>query len=117
MPASPAIDDLFGHVPQPSAAQTDLEDSGAFGWVSEREADYLVPTADVPEGGHTPASIRAQIMKIMAVVRAAETMPFGADELHVHCVWMPYYCEWLKGGEGDALLAEFRGHVARLRDS
>lgn len=117
MPARPAIDDLFGHVPQTGARQGDVEDvTVSEDWRDTREADYLVRTADAPEGGHTPASIREQVLKIMAVVRAAETMPFGADELHTHTVWMPYMCEWLKGGEGDALLAEFRARIAALAE-
>jgi hypothetical protein len=116
MPARPVIDDLFGHVPQARAAQPDLADTaGPEDWRLPREADYLVPTPPAPNGGHTPDSIRAQVMKVMAVVRDAEAMPFGAAELHTHTVWMPYLCEWLKGGEGDALLAEFREHLERLK--
>ena len=97
------------------AAQADFGDGeAAFDWRCTHEAHYLVPTPDAPEGGHTADSIRAQVTKIMAIVRAAQAMPFAPDELRNHTVWMPYYCEWLKNGEGDALLAEFREHVARL---
>lgn len=116
MPASPAIDDLFGHVPQDSPVRGDAE--GGFlleGGRNPFEADYVVPYAEVPEGGHTPETIRAHVMKVMKVVREAETMPFGARELRTYTGMMPYLCEWLKNGEGDALLAEFREHIERLK--
>ena len=115
MPASPVINDLFGHVPQDNAAQTDIEDGGSvFGERLAGEEHYLVPTADPPGNRHTAETIREQVMKIIACVREADTMPFQPDELRNHNVWMPYYCEWLKNGEGDALLSEYRKHIERL---
>jgi hypothetical protein len=115
MASTPAIDDLFGHVPQeqPDGGRNAQKNDG-FVSLGDREAHYLVRTPDAPGGGHTAQSIRAQVMKIMAIVRDASEMPFAADELHNHNVWMPYYCEWLKNGEGDALLAEYRKHIVRL---
>jgi hypothetical protein len=113
--ASAAIDDLFGHVPQERARQSDIEDVTAAGHARfDSERHFLVPTPRAPEGGHTAESIRTQVMKIMGHLRGAETMPFAADELRNHNVWMPYLCEWLKNGEGDALLAEYRTHIERL---
>ena len=118
MSASPVIDDLFGHVPQKGAEQFDLEDGDSvFGKRLAGEEHYLVPTADPPGNKHTADTIREQVMKIMTIVREAETMPFAADELHNHNVWMPYYCEWLKNGEGDALLTEYREHIERISEA
>lgn len=119
MPASPVIDDLFGHVPQDTApGRPPVDDDGANDSEdAEGEdcfAEYVVPYAQVPEGGHTPDSIRAHVVKVMAVVRQARVMPFGARELRTYTAMMPYLCEWLTGGEGEALLAEFRGHIERL---
>ena len=93
-----AIDDLFGHVPQASAAQRDIEDPARPRDRLPGEEDFLVPTPIAPRDGHTPETIRTQVMKILAAVRNAGAQPFGARELHCHNVWMPYLCEWLKGG-------------------
>ncbi len=112
MPAAAAIDDLFGHVPQTNAPQRDIEDEpDQASRHDSSEAHYLVPTPYPSGGRHTADSIREQVMKIMAVVREADSQPFADDELHNHNVWMPYYCEWLKNGEGDALLAEYRARM------
>lgn len=116
MPASPAIDDLFGHVPQhgngptlePARAKTPDE------LARDQWPGYVVPYADTPKGGHTADSIRAHVVKVMAVVREATATPFGAEELRTYNAMMPYLCEWLKNGEGDALLAEYRGIMERL---
>lgn len=37
--------------------------------------------------------------------RAARTMPFSPRELHGHTGMFPFMADWLKGGEGDRLLA------------
>lgn len=93
----PGIDDLFGHVPQ----QGEL---------------VLPPDQPVSSGPikHTPETIRALIHEVLGQARAARVMPWDADDLRFNTGMFPYWAEWLKGGEGDALMAEFKAEMDRL---
>ena len=93
----PAMDDLFGHVPQ---------QAGLFG---ETEA----PRVSAPIQ-HTPDTIRAEMHRILAEIRAASAIPWTPRKLRSHTAMFPYMAEWLKGGEGDQLLLEFRSELTRL---
>lgn len=91
------MDDLFGHVPQ------------------QRE---MFAAADAPPARgpvkHTPDTIRAEMHRLLTEIRAASTIPWNARELRSHTAMFPYMAEWLKGGEGDQLLLEFRAELTRL---
>ncbi len=91
------MDDLFGHVPQ----QSDMF------------APSEVPRVSAPIK-HTPDTIRALMHRLLGEVRAASTIPWPARELQSHKAMFPYMAEWLKGGEGDQLLLEFRAELDRL---
>ena len=97
MSRAAAIDDLFGHVPQ----------KGELG---------LPEAAEVSRGPikHTPDTIRVLMHEILAEARAAKTMPWDARDLRGHTAMFPYMAEWLKGGEGDRLLTEFKAEMDRL---
>ena len=91
------MDDLFGHAPP--------------------QSDMFAPTdAPVSRGPvkHTPDTIRAEMHRLLAEARAAATVPWPARELQSHRAMFPYMAEWLKGGEGDQLLLEFRAELTRL---
>jgi hypothetical protein len=81
-------DDLFGHVPQRGELF--------------REAQPIMPT------------IRAKMLAALAEVRAAETMPWNPRTLRARTAMFPYWAEWLKGGEGDQLLLDFKEEMDRL---
>ena len=91
------MDDLFGHVPQ----QSDM---------------FAAADAPVSRGPikHTPDTIRVLMLCLLAEARAASTVPWAPRELHSHRAMFPYMAEWLKGGEGDQLLLEFRAELNRL---
>lgn len=97
MPRAAAIDDLFGHVPQ----------KGELGLADEPE----VSRGPIK---HTPETIRALCHETLAFVRAATTMPWNARDLRANTAMFPYWAEWLKNGEGDRLLAEFKAEMDRL---
>ena len=90
-----AIDDLFGHVPQKD----------------ELFAEKQTYTAPVE---HTPETIRALMHEILGQARAAEVLPWTPRDLRSHTAMFPYMAEWLKGGEGDRLMAEFKAEMDRL---
>ncbi len=64
---------------------------------------------------HTPDTIRVLALEALAEARAAETMPWDARVLRARTAMFPYWSEWLKGGEGDRLLAEFKAEMDRLQ--
>ena len=94
-----AMEDLFGHVPQKSAQQSEMFDP---------------PPVVTRRAPHTPDSIRAEMLRLLAEARAAQTVPWTPRMLQSHRAMFPYMAEWLKGGEGDQLLLEFRTELERL---
>lgn len=89
-------DDLFGHVPQKGEPFREQ-----------------IPAA--PPVQHTPETIRALMHDILGEARAAEIIPWTPRKLRSHTAMFPYMAEWLKGGEGDRLLHEFKAEMDRLR--
>lgn len=75
------------------------------------------PAYEPPEPVHTKESIRELLTGLIAELRAAETMPWDARTLRGHTAMAPYMAEWLKDGEGDQLLADFRAELARLESA
>lgn len=88
-------DDLFGHVPQK-------------GELFDKPMPISQPVK------HTPETIRALCHQVLAEARAAQTMPWTPRELRKKTAGFPYWAEWLKNGEGDQLLLEFKAEMDRL---
>ena len=91
------MDDLFGHTPP----QRDMF------------APAEPPRVSAPIK-HTPDTIRAEMHRLLAEARAASAVPWTPRDLQSHRAMFPYMAEWLKGGEGDQLLLEFRAELDRL---
>jgi hypothetical protein len=87
--------DLFGHVPQ-------------------KEELFREPVAYTPPREHTPETIRALMLELLEEARAAQALPWTPRDLRYHTGLYPYMAEWLKGGEGDRLMAEFKAEMDRL---
>jgi hypothetical protein len=94
MTANP-MDDLFGDVPQKG----------------ELFADPVTYTLPIQ---HTPETIRARMHELLAEARAAAVIPWTPRDLRSHTALYPYMAEWLKNGEGDRLMAEFKAEMDRL---
>lgn len=94
------MDDLFGHVPQQRDMFASAAPSGA-------------PPLPAPIK-HTPDTIRAKMMTVLAQVRAADTIPWSPREQRSHTAMFPYWSEWLPPAEGGQLLLEFRAELRRL---
>ena len=90
-----AMDDLFGHVPQKDE-------------LFSEPIEYTTPVE------HTPETIRALMHEILAEARAAKVLPWDARDLRYNTAMFPYMAEWLKGGEGDRLMAELKAEMDRL---
>ena len=95
--------DLFGGATEaPTRPAPDLTD------------DASRPSVSRGPVRHTPDTIRALMLDTLAEARAAAVMPWDARALRGHTAMFPYMAEWLKGGEGDRLLAEFKAEMDRL---
>lgn len=72
------------------------------------------PAYQPPKPVHTKESIRALLTGLIEELRGYETLPWDGRTLRGHRAMAPYMAEWLKDGEGDRLLAEFRAELVRL---
>ncbi len=88
---------MFGHVPQHDELELAKEKPVSAGPIK-----------------HTPDTIRVIAHELLAEARAAKTMPWNARDLRYNTGMFPYMAEWLKNGEGDALMAEFKAEMDRL---
>ncbi len=109
MASAQGIDDLFGYVPQ--AGELRLPEA------PEVQSDVLIvggfPLERV-NGDETPETIRTKFTGLLAFVRTKHAMPWDARDLRFFTGMAPYWAEWLKEGEGEALLAEFKAEMDRL---
>ena len=97
MSRATGMDDMFGHVPQ----------NGDLDLPADKPA-LRVPVK------HTADTIRVIALRVLAEARAARTMPWDARDLRFNTGMFPYWAEWLKNGEGDGLMAEFKAEMDRL---
>ena len=86
-----------------------------FGQSPTQGALFGEPTVATPKANHTPETIRARMLDLIAKARAAEKMPWDPREAHSHNVMFPYMAEWLPKEEGEQLLLEFRAELERLQ--
>ena len=86
------MDDLFGDIPQP-----------------ERQS------AAPERRPLTPEDVRAKMVELIAIARAAETMPFASAEFDKHIAMFPIMAQWLPEADGRQLVLEFEIEVLRLR--
>lgn len=89
------MDDLFGHVPQ----KRDL---------------FPGPVRVMAPIQHTPETIRARMIAILAEARSANVLPWSPRELRGHTALFPYMAEWLDEQEGRRLLLDLKIELERL---
>lgn len=93
--AAKDIDDLFGHVPQ-------------------KDELFREPVTYTAPKEHTPETVRALMLELLEEARAATVIPWTPRDLRYNTGLYPYMAEWLKDGEGDRLMAEFKAEMDRL---
>lgn len=92
----------------------DVRQPDMFGFTPTQGALFEEPAPPPPKPGHTPESIRALMLGLLAKIRAAEKIPWSETKLRSHTAMFPYMAEWLPDAEGEQLLMEFRAELVRL---
>lgn len=100
------MDDLFGHVPQQQHSLFPPEPAAPA-----KPRDYYGTPKRPP---YTVDDIREKMHALLARARAAERMPWKPRHLRSYTAMFPYMAEWLKDGEGEQLLLEFKAEMDRL---
>lgn len=100
--------------PLPRWRNTDAVQDDLFGHVPQKGELFAEPAAITRPVEHTPDTIRALMHELLAEARSADAIPWTPRDLRSHTAMFPYMAEWLKGGEGDRLLAEFKAEMDRL---
>lgn len=101
--------DMFGYTP----AQNEMFEAMPIVGrpiVSEKYGVIEPP----PAGGHTPDTIRAKMLKLIAEAKASKVIPWPVRQIRSHMVMFPYMAEWLPDEEGEQLLLEFMHEMERL---
>jgi hypothetical protein len=110
MARAQGIDDLFGHVPQ--AGELDLPKVADEPEIRMHVVGgYAMQPA---HGGESKETIRIKLTGLVEFIRGHQTLPWDAYELRYFTGISCYWAEWLKNGEGDALLADLKAEMDRL---
>ena len=89
---------------------SDLNDSGP-NQLGFDLGDAKAPPSYAPD----PADIRAELLEILSIVRAAtDTAPWDARTFRYHRTVFPQMARWLPDDERDQLCFEFAQHVERI---
>lgn len=84
------IDDLFGDVPQPA----------------RKPAEQRKPL--------TAEDVRAEMVALIAQLRASDVVPFEAAVMSKHIAMFPIMAQWLAPEDGEQLVFQFEAEVERL---
>lgn len=85
------MEDLFGNVPQSPQ-----------------------PPGAVPRRPLTAEDIRARMVELIAIARAADTNPFTRAEFDKHVAMFPIMAQWLPEEDGRQLVLQFEVEIERL---
>jgi hypothetical protein len=62
-----------------------------------------------------PAEVRAELHRILAEARAAQTLPWEPRRVSLYCTIFPQMTNWLPEDEGAQLRFEFEKELTRLK--
>ena len=89
------MNDLFGHVPQK-------------GELFREPQTYAAPPVA------TVDTIRVKMQDLLAEARACQTLTWTAQQLRSNTAACLRYAEWLKNGEGDRYIEDYKVEMDRL---
>ena len=73
--------------------------------------DHVPPPSNTPD----PEKVRARLLGWLATARAAQRMPWDAQQEQKYAILFHQMANWLPEDERDRLRAEFANHLDRLR--
>lgn len=82
---------------------------------SNDQPDDLSEDRPTPVYRADPDEVRADLYKIMAEIRAAQTMPWVPQRLKLYQTIFPQMTNWLPQDEAAQLCFEFESELARLK--
>ena len=106
---NPDQPDMFGYTPSQSEM---FETPVVVGKPIHSEKYGIIEPP--PPGGHTPDTIRAKMLKLIAEARLSNVVPWPVRQVRSHMVMFSYMAEWLPDEEGEQLLLEFMHVMERL---
>ena len=80
----------------------------------DEQSDLFGEDSPTPEYRPDPDSVRAELYKILAEARAAQTLPWEPKKVLLYRTIFPQMTKWLPDEEGAQLRFEFETEIKRL---
>ena len=84
-------------------------------FLHDEQADLFDEDSPTPVFRADPDEVREELHKILAEVRAAQTMPWNAKDVLLYRTIFPQMTNWLPAEEAAQLRFEFEAELARLK--
>jgi hypothetical protein len=84
-------------------------------FLDDEQADLFGEDSPTPVFRADPDEVRQELHKILAEVRAAQTMPWDAKGVLLYRTIFPQMANWLPEEEAAQLRFEFEAELARLK--
>ena len=84
-------------------------------FLDDEQADLFGEDLPTPVYRADPDKVRQELYKILAEARAAQTMPWDAEDVLLYRTIFPQMTNWLPEEEGIQLRFEFEVELARLK--
>lgn len=83
-------------------------------FIEEEQADLFGDDRPTPVYRADPDEVRAELYKILAEARAAQTLPWDRERVRLYRTIFPQMTNWLPQEEAAQLCFEFATELARL---
>ena len=81
---------------------------------ADDSSDLTGEDTATPEYHADPDTVRAELLEILAVARAADRLPWDASKVALYRTIFPQMTNWLPEAEGAQLRFQFEEEMARL---
>lgn len=80
----------------------------------QEQQELFVEDRPTPVFRADPDKVRAELYKILAEARAAQTLPWDRERVRLYRTIFPQMTNWLPRAEAEQLCFEFAAELARL---
>ena len=84
-------------------------------FLQDEQSDLFGEDTPTPEYRADPDTVRAELYKILAEARAAQTLPWEPKTVVLYRTIFPQMTNWLPDEEGAQLRFEFEAEIKRLQ--